>query len=191
MTGRKRVHSRNISIDCYETEEGNLLVEATLADERHVPYYLYTGNRVEEPGVIHGMAVRMTLRVPDLTILEAEADMPVVPVGECTEVRDSVRRLEGMRIRSGFTNEVREKLGRTAGCQHLTNLVMTMSSGAVQGLWTILSRLRDRDPRPRRHLDPALLLDSCWLWRSDGPLADRLRKAREGKGEAERPGGQE
>ncbi len=178
MKNLERVHSRNISIDCYETEEGNLFVEASLADERYVPFFLYTGNRVHEPGVIHGMRARMTLRVPDLLILDAESDMPTVPVDECVEARDTIRRLVGMRIRSGFTNEVREKLGKTAGCQHLTNLVMTMSSGAVQGLWTILSRLREGGEPPRRHLDPTLLLDSCWLWRSNGPLAERLQAAR-------------
>jgi hypothetical protein len=182
MMQRERVHSRNISIDCYETADGNLFVEAALTDERYVPFFLYTGNQIHEPGVIHGMKARMTLRVPDLTILEADADMPVVPIEECTEVQDSIRRLVGMRIRTGFTNEVRQILGKTAGCQHLTNLVMTMSSGAVQGLWTMMSRLRGTDSPRRRHLDPTLLLDSCWLWRSGGPLADRLRRAREGAG---------
>lgn len=176
---KERIHSRNISIDCYETADGNLFVEAALTDERYVPFFLYTGNRVHEPGVIHGMNARMTIRVPDLTILDADADMPVVPIEACTEVRDSIRRLVGMRIRSGFTNEVRQMLGKTAGCQHLTNLVMTMSSGAVQGLWTIMSRLRGTNSPRRPFLDPTLLLDSCWLWRSGGPLADRLRRARE------------
>jgi hypothetical protein len=95
-----------------------------------------------------------------------------------------------MRIRSGFTNEVRLLLGKRAGCQHLTNLIMTMSSGAVQGLWTIMSRLREKESGLRQHLDPDLLLDSCRLWRSDGPLAERLRQAREReKGEAEEASG--
>ena len=186
MKRNKRIHSRNITIDCYETPEGNLFVEASLADERYVPFFLYTANRVHDPGVIHGMIARMTLSVPDLTILDAEAEMPHVPIAECTEARNSIRRLIGMRIRSGFTNEVRLMLGKRAGCQHLTNLVMTMSSGAVQGLWTIMSRLREKESGLRQHLDPDLLLDSCWLWRSDGPLAERLRQAREReKGEAE------
>lgn len=190
MKRNERIHSRNIAIDCYETPEGNLFVEASLADERYVPFFLYTANRVHDPGVIHGMIARMTLSVPDLTILDAEAEMPHVPIAECTEARDSIRRLIGMRIRSGFTNEVRLMLGKRAGCQHLTNLIMTMSSGAVQGLWTIMSRLREKESGSRQHLDPELLLDSCWLWRSDGPLAERLRQAREReKGEAEEASG--
>ncbi|MGV8080226.1 MAG: DUF2889 domain-containing protein [Syntrophales bacterium] len=190
MKKNERIHSRNIAIDCYETPEGNLFVEASLADERYVPFFLYTANRVHDPGVIHGMIARMTLSVPDLTILDAEAEMPHVPIAECTEARNSIRRLIGMRIRSGFTNEVRLLLGKRAGCQHLTNLIMTMSSGAVQGLWTIMSRLREKESGLRQHLDPDLLLDSCWLWRSDGPLAERLRQAREReKGEAEEASG--
>lgn len=190
MKQKERIHSRNIAIDCYETSEGNLFVEASLTDERYVPFFLYTANRVHDPGVIHGMIARMTLSVPELTILDAEAEMPHVPISECTEVRDSIRRLVGMRIRAGFTNEVRELLGKRAGCQHLTNLIMTMSSGAVQGLWTIMSRLRDKESLLRQHLDPELLLDSCWLWRSDGPLAERLRQAREqGTGEKETASG--
>jgi hypothetical protein len=179
MKQNERIHSRNIAIDCYEMPDGNLFVEASLADERYVPFFLYTANRVHDPGIIHGMTARMTLSVPDLTILDAEADMPNVPIEECAETRDSIRRLVGMRIRAGFTNEVKQMLGKRAGCQHLTNLIMTMSSGAVQGLWTIMSRLSDEGSGLKQHLDPELLLDSCWLWRSDGPLAERLRQARE------------
>ncbi|NPU83033.1 MAG: DUF2889 domain-containing protein [Syntrophaceae bacterium] len=179
MRQKERIHSRNITVDCYETPDGNLFVEASLTDERYVPFFLYTANRVHDPGVIHGMIARMTLSVPDLTILDADADMHTVPIEECTEVRDSIRRLVGMRIRAGFTNEVKQMLGKKAGCQHLTNLIMTMSSGAVQGLWTIMSRLREEESPLKQHLDPELLLDSCWLWRSDGPLAERLRMAHE------------
>jgi hypothetical protein len=90
MKKNERIHSRNIAIDCYETPEGNLFVEASLADERYVPFFLYTANRVHDPGVIHGMIARMTLSVPDLTIRCRSRDAHV-PIAELHRGPNSIR----------------------------------------------------------------------------------------------------
>ncbi len=173
---KELIHTRDISVRCYETGEGTILVEGSLADERLFPFFLYSANESRGPGVIHRMIIRLRLSLPELTILAADAEMPVVPVTECREISESVRRLIGLRIRPGFTNEVRRLLAKTAGCLHLTHLILAMSSAAIQGLWTHYSRKKPGDPVRKPEMEGAMIIDSCWLWRGDGLLAARFRK---------------
>ena len=173
---KELIHTRNISVRCYETGEEAILVEGSLADERLFPFFLYSANEARGPGVVHHMIIRLRLSLPELKILDADAEMPVVPVFECREIAESVRRLIGLRIRPGFTNEVRRLLAKTAGCLHLTHLILAMSSAAVQGLWTYYSRKKTGGPVRMPEMDGSMIVDSCWLWRGDGPLAARFRK---------------
>lgn len=176
---KELIHTRDISVRCYETGEAEILIEGSLADERLFPFFLYSANQSRDPGVIHQMIIRMRLSLPELTILAADAEMRIVPVAGCREIADSLRKLVGLRIRSGFTNEVRRLLSKTAGCLHLTNLILAMSSAAVQGVWTYYSRKRQGSQIKRPEMDGSMIIDSCWLWREDGPLAARFRKNRE------------
>ena len=176
---KELIHTRNISVRCYETGEAAILVEGSLADERLFPFFLYSAGESRDPGVIHHMIIRLRLSLPALTILAAEAEMPAVPVSECREISGSVRKLIGLRIGPGFTNEVRRLLAKTAGCQHLTHLILAMSSAAVQGVWTYYSRKRQGGQVGKPEMDGAMIVDSCWLWRGDGPLAARFRKSGE------------
>jgi cytidylate kinase len=175
---KELIHTRNISIRCYETGGKGMLVEGSLADERLFPFFLYSANESRDPGVIHRMVIRMTLSLPELTILAADAGMPVVPVSQCREIAESVRKLVGLRIKPGFTNEVRRLFAKKAGCLHLTNLILAMSSAAVQGEWSYYSRKRQDDHVEMPDMDGSMIIDSCWLWREDGPLAARFRKNR-------------
>ena len=129
---KELIHTRNISVRCYETEEAALLVEGSLADERLFPFFLYSANEARGPGVVHHMSIRLRLALPELKILDADAEMPVVPVFECREIAESVRRLIGLRIRPGFTNEVRRLLAKTAGCLHLTHLILVLGHRQVR-----------------------------------------------------------
>ena len=77
---KELIHTSNISVRCYETEEAALLVEGSLADERLFPFFLYSANEARGPGVVHHMSIRLRLSLPELKILDADAEMPVVPV---------------------------------------------------------------------------------------------------------------
>lgn len=175
---KELIHSRNITVNCYETDEGRLLVEGTLTDERFFPYLIHALQETREPGLIHRMVVTMELTVPGLQILSVKVDMPVVPDPGCREIRESLKKLEGLSIRPGFTLEVRALFGKAAGCLHLTQLLLAMSSAAVQGLWTYGSRLRGEERPGFPDIDGSLLIDSCHMWRKDGPFPERFRRAK-------------
>lgn len=173
---KRLIHTRNISVNCYETKENTILVEGSLADERYYPYLVYALNERRPAGKIHHLIITMELSVPDLKIVSVDAAMPTVPDEGCRDVLGLVRRLEGRSIKPGFTSEVRQLLGRSEGCLHLTNLVVSMGSAAVQGLWTYFSREREGVvPSPPR-LDEAMLVDSCFMWRKEGAFLKRLRE---------------
>ena len=180
MGKKELLHSRRIEVSCFETDEESLLVEGWLEDERMVPCMLPATGQPRDPGVFHHMIARMRVSLPDLYILSLDAQMPIVPMDMCREIRDSVEKLVGLQLKPGFTDTVRALLGYTEGCVHLMNLALAMASAAVQGTGAFYSRKRDDNgpgqtfARPGE-LDRTVLVNSCWLWREDGPLMNLIR----------------
>jgi len=164
------VHERKLEMRTYPLKDDRLIVEGWLRDERLVPGYSWDG-RPRSPGVVHWMCVRLLVVGWPLTILDAEAEMKTVPNELCPTTAESVKRLIGLSIVSGFSGKVRKRLGGIRGCSHLMHLVLSMGPAALHGYWS----QRSRTPRPLpRSLDefPELtaLVNSCKLWREDGPL---------------------
>ena len=177
---KELIHTRTISVNCYETDEERLVVEGKLTDERHFPYVLHALNQRRDAGLMHHITLTMELTIPQLKILSIKAEMPVIPDAGCRDVKAAVQKLAGRRIQPGFTNEVKKRFGKASGCIHLTNLILTMSSAAVQGLWSYFSRSREGGalPLPVPGTDGSMLLDSCYMWRKDGPFANNIRQRR-------------
>lgn len=172
---KELIHSRRIHVNCYETDAPHLVIEGFLTDERLFPYVIHSLGEERDKGMIHDVALTMEVTIPEMQILSSEAEMPVVPDAGCRDIKEAVRKLNGRRIQPGFTNEVRELFGKRAGCLHLTNLILAMSSAAVQGLWSYFSRMREGGLPSLPRIDGAMLIDSCHMWRHDGPFVDRLR----------------
>ncbi|MFA7464211.1 MAG: (d)CMP kinase [Syntrophales bacterium] len=173
---KKLIHRRSVIVESFETGSG-LVIEGRLQDERFFPSYYYTRESFVDPGVIHGMRVRLQVSMPDMTIRTAEAEIGEVPLPECREIRESVGLLAGTPIRKGFSGKVRGMFGGKKGCLHIMNLILVMGSAAMQGFWAYYSRVRKDDRVRKPAFDESLLVDSCWLWRSDGPLWEKFRKA--------------
>lgn len=178
MKKKDLLHSRNITVNCFEVDENTLLVEGTLSDERLFPSIVYTANSMRDPGILHMMSISMTLSIPRLKIRKVDAEITASPIQGCSEIVTKLHQLEGIAIKSGFTNDVREILGKAEGCIHLTNLILAMSSAAVQGLWAFFSRIRENGKPSMPGTDPAMIINSCWMWRDDGPMAKRFKELR-------------
>lgn len=180
MEKKELIHSRNIQVNCFETGDTYILVEGWLTDERFSPAVLYSTGETRDPGVFHHMAATMAVSIHDLTIISVEADMPVVPVETCREIKDCVQKLVGLQIRHGFTDTVRLLIGYTEGCVHLMNLILAMGSAAIQGAGTYFTRKRDGVPAKMpagTDMDRSVLVNTCWLWREDGPLMRIMKGA--------------
>ena len=175
---KELIHSRKIAVNCYETDTDRLIVEGFLTDERLFPYIIHALRETREAGLIHHVALTMELTIPQMKIVSILAEMPVVPDAGCSDIKEAVQKLEGRFIRPGFTSEVRDLFGKSSGCLHLTNLILAMSSAAVQGLWSYLSRMREGAAPSLPRTDGSMLIDSCHMWRKKGPFLEKLRMHR-------------
>ncbi|MCF8062262.1 MAG: DUF2889 domain-containing protein [Deltaproteobacteria bacterium] len=170
------VHSRLMEVKTYPAADGKLVIEGRLRDERFVTGYHWNGEAFT-PGVIHNMAVRFLVGGAPPVILDAEAEMLDVPNENCPATLDSIEAMKGLPIASGYGEEVRRRVGGVKGCAHLTQLIMIMGTAALHGAWIAGSR----EPRPVPSSPEAFsglsqLVNSCRLWREDGPILAELRE---------------
>jgi len=175
MDEKPHFFSRNISVDAFEKGPDSFVLRGSLTDQRLLPYRQYLSGEMREPGIIHNMILEMEISIPDLRIISAQAEMREVPNDNCVEIRGCIDQIVGLSINRGFTKKVRDTLGESKGCLHLTNLVLTMGSAAAQAIWAFYASRKDHERTKRfRELDAKLLINSCWLWRPDGPYASKL-----------------
>ena len=168
---KELVHNREFSIRTYDLGDHRMLMEGHLLDHRYRPMPNETS---EMPKIVHDMIIRLRIKGPEMLIEEAEAQMPHHPREECTVVLPWIRNLEGLRIAKGFTAKVKEIIGNTKGCAHLTSLVISMGPSAVQGYWAAYAVEREeisiKDEGVRK------VINTCYVWREDGPLVSGLRE---------------
>ncbi len=170
------VHSRLMEVRTYPAEEGRLVVEGRLRDERFVTGYHWNGEAFT-PGVVHNLAVRFLVAEVPPVILDAEAEMLDVPNQHCPETLNSIEAMKGLSIVSGYGEEVRRRMGGVKGCAHLTQLVMVMGTAALHGAWIAGSRKpRPVPATPEAFAGLSQLVNSCRLWREDGPILAELRE---------------
>ena len=170
------VHERGLEIKTYPLEEDRIITEGWLRDERFMPGYGWEGTQ-RPPEVVHWMCVRLLMGGWPLSILDAEAEMPGVPHELCPTTLESVKKVVGMNIVSGYSEQVMARLGGIKGCAHLTHLIVAMGPAALHGYWA--QRSRKRGPVPRS-LDQvpgiSFVINSCQIWKEDGPLIRMIKE---------------
>ena len=174
----KLVHTREISIRTSDLGDHYVLVEGSLLDHRYPPGQ----NEVsEEAELVHHMVIRLKVKGPEMLIEKAEATMPHHPREECPEVLPWIRNLEGLRIATGYSMKVKKVIGGTRGCAHLTSLVIAMGESAVQGYWAAyeVGRTGIREEIIKK------FINTCHLWKEDGPIVRGLRKTLESRNPSE------
>lgn len=172
------LHSRRIEIQSFPVEKDRIVVEGRLSDERMINIYRAWEDEPRPAGPVHGMRVRFLVGEFPLAILDAEAEMPTVPTPLCRQARESVRKLIGEKIISGYSERVRDIIGGVNGCTHLTHLAVVMGPAAVHGFWTLFAQ--HARPRPASMEEMAgleYIINSCHLWTPDGPFMEDIRKS--------------
>jgi hypothetical protein len=109
-----------------------------------------------------------------MTIEKAEALMGHYPREECPVVLPWMSRLEGKQVIAGFTMLVKELIGDNQGCAHLSSLVIAMGPAAVQGFWAAYGV--DKNKLSLRQEAIKGVVNTCYLWRADGPLIRQLKE---------------
>ena len=130
---RRAIHLRRIHCQGFERADGLFDIEGTLIDTKPVPTAL-PEKTVAAGAAIHHMTLRLTIdrerRIHDAAALTVEG-----PYRVCGDINASYRRLVGLRIEPGFTDQVKRMFRRTLGCSHLTELLPPMATTAFQMLW--------------------------------------------------------
>ncbi|MCD4716040.1 MAG: DUF2889 domain-containing protein [Desulfobacterales bacterium] len=175
------VHERRLTFKTYPLENDQVIVEGWLRDERLVTGFHWNGQSRPQ-GVVHWMCVRLLVGEWPLSILDAEAEMPGVPHELCPTTLESVKKIINIDIVSGYSDEIKKRLGGVKGCAHLTHLILAMGPAALHGYWAQRSRKKRPVPRSMEEISGlSLLINSCRLWREDGPMMQMIRETMEEK----------
>jgi hypothetical protein len=174
LIGADPLRKRQIEFCSYPLERERLIVEGWFRDERLVRGYAWNGRELP-PGVVHLMCVRLLLGEWPLLILDAEAEMIEVPYDMCVKGVKGVERIKGLRIASGFSEEVFRRIGGAKGCTHLTHLVVAAGPAAIHGFRTFQTQARRPLPSKLEEIEGIdFWIDSCHVWRKNGKLIQKI-----------------
>lgn len=167
-----KVHSRNITISTYESNEESIIIEGKLKDETSKAHLDLLSGKKLNPRTVHYIIIRMLVEGLSLTIKDIAVKMTRVPHEQCLETIKSLDKIKGLSIIPGFTSEVKKIAGGNKGCKHLTTLILAMAPAAIQGFWTHRAQeplSEDLSSFMKQHL-----IDTCEVWKRDGFMARGL-----------------
>lgn len=187
----KAIHGRNINISTYPAGSDAIMIEGKLRDERLTSIFsITTGERIG-PGVVHEIVLRLLIRGAKLVIEDLEVEYLHMPRQQCHKTADSLMGLIGHTISPGFTSLVKKTFGGPRGCTHLNALLISMAPAVVQGFWSMVASSPLTPAQVSGSMDARFLIDSCWVWRSDGPLVREFQEVLGAQGVTDHKGGQD
>ena len=175
---RTSVHTRSIVCRSFQRDDGMVDVDGRFIDTRPYAYDSPWRGACAPGSALHNMQLRLTLN-RERVIVALEAAMKSTPYEGCADVAPNFQRLVGLSMARGFRKALREHLGGTAGCTHVLALLDAMAAAAVQSFASIVhAPRRAGQAAPVRVFDPEALIDTCYSYRADGPVLQRLRDMR-------------
>jgi len=161
------VHTRSIRVDAYARDDKLWDLVARIQDIKQIDLQLEAqvcpaGEPVHEMELTVSFDLRMQ-------IVAVQAKTLAAPYkGVCDTFPEVYQRLVGLNLLQGFHAAVRERLGGTQGCTHITELASLLPTVAVQafaGEVVHLDRKSEKMP---------MQLDRCRALRRDGPVVAQL-----------------
>lgn len=184
---RQLLHLRDIAIRGFLRADGLVDIEAHLKDTKTYSFGNHDRGRINAGEALHGMGLRVTLD-DKLTVVRAEAAMDDTPHAICPGVAPNFAALVGLTIGKGFLKGAMERVGGTAGCTHLRELLQQVATTAIQTMFSIRAHksAREGGTTEDRWDIPTALLNSCHAYNEQGPLVAKIRaRAEERQREAE------
>ena len=163
------LHRRSIVYEAFD-EDGDLRVRARLEDVR--PWA--DGER--SVSLVHDMTLSIAVRVADMTITEATADMHTFPHAECPAILDAFAGLVGLSVTRGYTREVQSRFGGPKGCSHLEHLARSLGPVVVQAVTSRRARALSRGETPDLLSGGPTpwARDTCHIWAEGGIAEQKL-----------------
>jgi hypothetical protein len=171
----KKLHTRNIEVTTYDYDKQRIIVEGFLKDDRFQESYVITGETFPS-GVVHHMAIRLLVNCSNLLIEDVDVDLISVPREACRETIDCLSCIKGLTITKGFTSKVKKLAGGNRGCAHLVELILAMAPAVFQGFGAHQSQKPSNFHSDHRKMIVQFLINTCRVWREDGPLVEIFKK---------------
>lgn len=132
---RSRAHTRRIEIQGFLRDDGLFDLDARLTDEKEADYPLASGIRsAGDP--VHDLFIRITID-GTFEVVDVEACSEWVPYpGGCDTIGPAYRALVGLNLLRGFRKAVSEMFADVRGCTHLTELLASLPTAAIQTIAT-------------------------------------------------------
>ncbi|TVO57884.1 DUF2889 domain-containing protein [Denitromonas halophila] len=158
--GRQRAQVRRIEVEGFFRDDGLVELDATLVDLKDVDYPLAAGVR-KKGDPVHRMHVSVLID-HGFTILDAHAELAWVPYpGGCERIGPAYDALVGMNLMKGFREAIRAAFFGTRGCTHVSELLLSLPTAAVQTFATFMKDSADAGEKPFQ-------LDRCHALATDG-----------------------
>jgi hypothetical protein len=170
MLVRKKIFTREITVEAYEEDDGTVTIEGNLRDTMPIDAgYFRLGRRPADrraPGVLHGLRVRWRLDRETREIIESDGEFPDPPWGGCPSFLPRLGSLAGLKPGPGFTQAMTERVGKHLGCTHAMS-VLTQMLRAPWGTYYIAPHVVPGDGTGREVGPPAAV---CHMHKAGGPV---------------------
>lgn len=171
----KKLHARTIEVTTYDHDGERMIVEGFLRDERFQESHVITGETFPG-GVVHHMAIRLLVNTSNLVIEDIDVEQMTVPRAVCRETIDCLAPIKGLTITKGFTAKVKKLAGGNKGCTHLVELIQAMAPAVFQGFGAHESQKPSTFDPDRAQMIMQYLVNTCRIWREDGPFVEMFKK---------------
>lgn len=165
-TREEELHFRRIDMRAWRRSDGLFELEGRVTDRKPQDFEPWRGGkRVPAGEPVHDMGVRLVYDA-ELLIHAVETFTEAAPYGECPDGGQALQSLVGLRMASGWSREVRSRLGGARSCTHLMELLIPMATTAFQSLSQVH---RGRAERVDATGKP-LKIDSCYAYGQEREL---------------------
>jgi hypothetical protein len=160
---REELHFRRIDMRGWKRSDGLFEVEARLTDRKPRDFVPASGGKFVAAGdPIHDMGVRLVFNI-ELYVLEVSTFTDAAPYAVCPDAGPTLQTVVGLRMVSGWGQEVRKRLGGARSCTHLMELLMPMATVAYQSM----SGEQAGRPEPVDATGRPRKIDSCFAYAAE------------------------
>ncbi|NDZ11841.1 hypothetical protein C7T35_22435 [Variovorax sp. WS11] len=159
-TREEELHWRRIDMRAWRRSDDLFELEGRVTDRKPYDFVPANGDKRFPAGeAVHDMGVRLVYD-RDLTIHAVATFTEAAPYDACPDGGNALQSLVGLRMASGWSREVRSRLGGERACTHLMELLIPMATTAFQSLSQVN---RGRAERVDANGRP-LKIDSCYAY---------------------------
>jgi hypothetical protein len=163
---REKLHHRRYDFEGFRRSDGLWDIEGRITDCKTYGFDNAHRGKIEAGEALHDMSVRVTMD-DQMTIREVVASIDAGPYGVCPAIAPNFAKLAGLSIAPGWRKELRKRVGGTAGCTHVVEMLGSLATVAYQTLYAARSRREGR----QEVRASSRLIDSCHAFRRDGGIA--------------------